>query len=305
MGRSKNLHYVTHLVDVIQPDDAELNWADGTIQVDVELSKELGRTVRNGNSFRLVGYGASLRGFTGASDTDVGFAGTAVVKFCPVTKNAVAAHQGLYKQWMKQKQLAGAVGAYVRYDDFEVGWSDGYELATGRNSVIYTSGMGDTNTEALVIYGGNSSSGGITALEAYYDNLNPIAPVSENPFGNVIKEAKFIDKFPDARELSMPTTFSATGYDTSLGVGYAGAVANGSIEWLPADHHLSHLTGTLFYYFKGLAPDTDVPPANPDELKLAITLVYEGWSSVAPTRNKSNTKRTAKKTLRRKSAKKR
>jgi hypothetical protein len=57
------------------------------------------------------------------------------------------------------------------------------------------------------------------------------------------------------------------------------------------------MTGTLKYFFKGIAPDTDVPPAIPDELKLTITLVYEGWSSLSPvtsTPSKKITGRTKK-----------
>ena len=294
MARSKNLHYVTSIVPVTQPAEnpSSTNWAEGVLQVDVDLSKELGRTIRNGNSFRLVGYGASLRGFNASSDLDVGFAGTAVVKFCPVTKNSVNAHQGLYKQWMKQKQLSGAVGEFVRYDDFELGWANNFRLPVGRNSEMLTTGMTDSSLEKVVLYGG-SNEGQSVSLESYYDNLRPIPVASENPFGGVIKEAKFEDKFPDEREISMPTSFSAIAYDSALGVGYAGAVANGEIQWLPADNHLSHMTGTLFYYFKGLAPDTDQPPAEPDELNLVITLVYEGWSSLAPAKMSTRGRTTA------------
>jgi hypothetical protein len=45
------------------------------------------------------------------------------------------------------------------------------------------------------------------------------------------------------------------------------------------------MTGTLGYYFKGIAPDTDVPPAEPDELSLVITLVYEGWAPLVKVRS--------------------
>ena len=299
MTRSKNLHIVQVEVEVQQPAESPSpeDWAQGVIQVDAELSKELGRTIRNGNSFRLVGFGSTLRGFGGSSDLDVGFAGTCVVQYCPLTKNSVAAHQGLYRQWMKQKQLSGNVGAYVRYDDFEAGWSTGNLLPPGRTSTILASGLGDTTEEHVVLYG-PSSSGNEVSLESYYDNLNPIAAVSETPFGVVIKTAKFIDKFPDFKALEMPTTFSASAYDTAVGTGYAGAVAMGQIQWLPSDNHLSHMTGTLNYFFKGIAPDTDFPPATPDELKLTITLVYEGWSSLAPMKNKKLTSKTASKTLR-------
>jgi len=283
MGRSKNLHIVQLEVDVEQPGDnpSQHNWASGVIQVDQELSKELGRTIRNGNSFRLVGFGASLRAVSGGVDLDVGFAGTAVVQFCPVTKNGVGAWQSLQKQWMKQKALSSGVGKYVRYDDFEVGWDESNFLAAGRNSNILMGGLNDASSETIGIYG-NSVDGTYVSLATYFDNMNPIPEPSEDPFGAVIKTAKYQNKFPDWRNLVMPCAFSAD--TTDLGY-YSGALALGDIQWLPSDNHLSHMTGSLRYYFKGIAPDTDVPPVAPDELKLVITLVYEGWASLVKLRS--------------------
>ena len=288
MGRSKNLHYVQHEVNIVQPSEATGNWAAGVIQVDSELSKELGRTIRNGNSFRLVGYGASLKGFIGGSDQDVGFAGTAAVQFCPVTKNGVGAWQSLQSQWMKQKRLSSSVGKYVRYDDFEIGWTQTYPLAVGRNSNIRMGGLNDASTESIGIYG-LSVDGSYVSLSTYYDNLNPIEEPSEDPFGAVIKTAKFTDKFPDWRTLIMPTSFSAQLAAETDPDSFAGGLATGEIQWLPSDNHLSHMTGTLYYFFKGVAPDTALQI--PDELKLTITLVYEGWAPLAKVRSSSGTKK--------------
>lgn len=296
--RSKNLHYVQHTVDITQSDNPEGNWASGVIQVDKILSEELGRTIRNGNQFRLVGYGANLKGFTGASDLDIGFAGTAAVQFCPVTKNSVAAHQGLYKQWMKQKQLAGTQGAYVRYDDFEVGWDGSNELPAARNSQLFTTGMGDTTEEDVVLYGA-SVSGGYVSLESYYDNLSPIAATSRNPFGSIIKTAKFEDKFPEWRTLIMPTSFTSQTETSTLPDNYHGGIANGDMTWLPSGNHLSHMTGSLYFFFKGVSYHaTTIPPTVPDELRLTVTLVYEGWSSLTPTPNKRLTRKSAAKAIR-------
>ena len=282
MGRSKNLHFVQLEVEIEQPDDPELNWASGRIQVDAELSQELGRTIRNGNSFRLVGYGSSLKGFNSSPDVDVGFAGVCAVQYCPVTKNSVGAWQSLQKQWMKQKQLSSAVGKYVRYDDFEVGWDSGQLLGTGRTSTILMSGLNDANAEYVGLYG-TSVDGTYVSLEGYYDQLNPIPEVSKDPFGVTIKTAKFVNKFPDYKTLTMPTSFSALPNALIPAEGYAGGIATGDIQWLPSDNHLSHLTGTLSYFFKGIPGDTSVPIA--DTLKLTITLVYEGWAPLAVTRS--------------------
>lgn len=292
MGRSKNLHIVQLEVDITQPEEnpSMTNWAEGVIQVDQELSKELGRTIRNGNSFRLVGFGSALRGVSGGADLDGGFAGTTVVQFCPVTKNGVGAWQSLQKQWMKQKRLSSGVGKYVRFDDFEVGWDATTLLPIGRNSTILMDGLKDTTTEQIGIYG-TSVDGTYVSLSGYYNNLNPIPEPSEDPFGAVIKTAKFTDKFPDFRNLVMPCAFSSQFAELPLGTSYSGALSMGDIQWLPADNHLSHMTGSLRYYFKGIAPDTDLPPVDPDELKLVITLVYEGWAPLAQVRSARGTKK--------------
>ncbi|AXH79309.1 MAG: hypothetical protein [Circular genetic element sp.] len=291
MGRSKNLHFIQHEVEIQQPDDPETNWASGRIQIDKELSQELGRTIRNGNSFRLVGFGASLRGFLGSSDQDLGFSGVAAVQYCPVTKNSVGAWQSLQKQWMKQKQLSSAVGKYVRYDDFEVGWDNGQLLGAGRTSTILMSGLNDANAEYVGLYG-TSVDGTYVSLEGYYDQLNPIPDVSKDPFGVTIKTAKFANKFPDYKTLTMPATFSSA--HDALGGSQFGGISTGEISWLPSDNHLSHMTGTLNFFFKGMPGDSPGPIE--DELKLVITLVYEGWAPLAEARSSKPVTRKQKST---------
>lgn len=279
MGRSKNLHFVQKTIQITQPTDPNPGaaWASGVIQVDQELSQQLGRTIRNGNSFRLVGFGSALRGVTGQI-LDTGFAGTSVVGYCPVTKNGVGAWQSLQGQWMKQKRLSSSVGKYVRYDDFEIGWSAAAFLPAPRNSSIRMTGLDDASSEQISIYG-TSVDGTVVTLESYYDNLNPIPVVSEDPFGAVIKTAKYTNKFPDEQTLEMPVTFSSA--VTSGGI-LSGAVSLGEIQWLPSDNHLSHMTGTLSYDFKGVSNNTWNAA---DVLNLVITLVYEGWAPLAKVRS--------------------
>jgi hypothetical protein len=288
MARSKNLHYVQHTVTLTQPsDNPENNWAEGVIQVDAVLSQKLGRTIRNGNQFRLVGMGASLRGYDSASDLDTGFAGTASIYSIPTTRHSVKAWQGMYELWRKQKSLAAAaVGAGVRYDDFEVGWDSGNLLGPGRTSTIRTTGMADATSEHVVLVG-TSVDGVTTSLEGYYDNMSPQALPSLNPFGAITKNPKWSAKFPERVELIAPATFSSMVDTQSTPDSLGGAIATGEINWLPADNHMSHLTGTLFYFVKGIPGDTGAQA--PDELKMVITLVYEGWSPLAsrPKRRKS------------------
>ena len=87
----------------------------------------------------------------------------------------------------------------------------------------------------------------------------------------------------------MPTSFSAQLAAETDPDSFAGGLATGEIQWLPSDNHLSHMTGTLYYFFKGVAPDTALQI--PDELKLTITLVYEGWAPLAKVRSSTGTKK--------------
>ena len=298
MARSKNIHIVNYTVEIEQPDDPSGDWSNGVIQVDALLAEQLGRNIRNGNSFRLVGMGAQLRGFSGAPDQDVGFSGVTTIQYCPVTKNSAGAHHKVFKQWQAQKRLKGAVGQYVRYDDFEVGWANTATLGTSRNSTIRYSGLEDSNSETIVLYGESTTGGGVLSIEDVYNNLNPIAAASQTAFDSLIKAPKFADKFPKPVSLEIPSSFSAAYVSQTVADAYVGQIATGDMIWLPADNHLSHLTGTLNYFFKGVSPDTVGQIA--DTLKLTITLAYEGWSPLNTSRTKSKgiskaTKKTTKK----------
>lgn len=291
MARSKNIHLVNFTVEIEQPNDPGSDWAQGAIQVDKILSQQLGRTIRNGNAFRLIGMGAQLRGFTGTPDQDLGFAGVTTLQYCPVTKGSAGIHQKVFDQWMRQKKLAGAVGEYVRYDDFEIGWSADTLLSTGRNSQIRYSGLDDSTLEHVALYGDSTTSGDrVVTLQDIYDNLNPVNPASETAFDVAIKQPKFTTRFPDPVSLEIASTFSAVAHENTPPIEdeYFAQVATGGMIWLPSDNHLSHLTGTINYFFKGVSPDTIVPIA--DTLKLTITLAYEGWSPLNEKRRKTSKK---------------
>lgn len=299
MGRSKNIHLVNLEVNITQPNNPSQNWAEGVIQVDELMSKKLGRTIRNGNSFRLIGYGATLRGFNTGSDQDVGFAGVANIRYCPVTAHSVGAHQKLFRAWNRQKKLKSSVGEFVRYDDFEVGWGPTRSLAAGRQSTIAMEGINDATLEKISIYG-NSVAGSDVTLQEFYDNLNPVNDASETYTGSVIKQPKFDKHFPVEGQLAASATFSATTDVTSIPDTLAGQVALADMQWLPSDNHISHLTGTLYYFFKGVAGDTAAQIA--DELKLVITLAYEGWSPLN-TASAMSSKKTTRRTMKRTSKK--
>ena len=297
MGRSKNLHYVQREVDITQPVDPADNWASGVIQVDENLSKKFGTTIRNGNKFRLVGYGLALRSKSSNPEIDAGFACVAGIEYCPVTKHSVNAHQSMYKEWRKQQKLAGIYGSHVRYDDFEVGFDDSNFLPAARNSYIHASGLFDTgpqpaNTELISIFGTSVNNSHVT-LESYWNNRQPIPAASATEFGTVIKNPKYEDEFPDKVRLYASATMSSVVNLGTVPDTLSGAIIDESMIWLPSDNHVQHLTGTLYYFIKGIPGDT--PWQLPDELTAVITLVYEGWSPLNTAKAMGNGKKKSRK----------
>jgi len=278
MARSKQLHIVRKRFAIQQPNDVNDPIIESVIQVDDLLSQQLGRTIRNGNAFRLVGAGAVVIPRT-TGDYDTGLSVTARITACPVTQHTVSAWREMFKQWMKQKRLANAAGGIVRYDDFEVGFDNTFRLFASRQSNIRYDGLGDSNTEDVVLYG-ESSSGDRVSLEDMYNSLNDIAAPSKNPLSNAtIKQPKYFAKFPntaDSLQLWVNGNFTSMVDVSSTPDSLGGALAMNEITWLPADNHLAHLTGTLKVDAWCLPPDTGFQ--NADQAEVEITLVYEGWS---------------------------
>lgn len=278
MARSKQLHFVRQRFSIDQPNDVNDPIVESVIQVDDLLSQQLGRTIRNGNAFRLVGAGLAIIPRVNG-DYDTGMSVTGRITACPVTQHTVSAWRTMFKQWMKQKRLANAAGGIVRYDDFELGWNNAKRLSSTRQSKIHYDGIGDPNEEDVVIYG-ESSGGDRVSLEDMYNSLNDIALPSRNPIGNAtIKQPKYYAKFPstaDSHQMWINGNFTSMVDTGSTPDSLGGALAMNEITWLPADNHLAHLTGTLRLDAWVLPPDTGFQIAESADLE--IILVYEGWS---------------------------
>lgn len=275
MARSKNLHFVQHQVDIQQPAEGGDNWANGVIQSDVNLSKKYGRTIRNGNNYRLVGYGATLRSKTGNDQVDSGFACTVGIEYAPTTHVSAKAWNNMFNIWRRQKNLAGTQGQSVRYDDFECGYTNNHRLGLGRNSQVAMKGITDINKEDVVIYG-SSTDGDVVSLEDYWNSLQSVPSESYTPFGYVIKPAKFDYFFPEKAFLYTSATFSSMVDTDTIPDTLGNGISMSDLEWLPDDNHINMLTGTSYFFVKGIPPDTGAQLA--DELTLIITLIYEGWS---------------------------
>lgn len=309
MARSKTLHMVNHRIQIDQTDDP----TDVTVsQVDLalELSKTLGRNIRQGNSFRIVGLQASLD-HSSATDADTGIAAAVKVQYCPTNRHGVKAWQQMFTKWTKQKQLSGKIGQFVKFDDFEVCWSPGYN--TGRTSTLYAGGMGDTTPEYVALYG-SAASGSRTTLEDMYNSYQPVDLAGTDEFGVSIKSPKYTAHFPQASSINLHAHMSAaadwTQYiEGSVGVlsssdanaasvHYMSGSAGGDLVTFGDENHLNAMTGVLLVSSVLLPHDVDSgpdPPTAETGWYLNLNIMVEGWSPLAKKAPRRKPRRTMKK----------
>jgi len=290
---SKTLHIVNHRIEVDQEDDPNTIFSS-QVDLALALSKTLGRNIRQGQSFRVVGLKATLN-HTSSDDADTGVAALVKVQYCPTNRHGVKGWQMAFNKWRKQKLLAGKVGQQVRYDDFEVAWASTYN--TTRTSTLYAGGLGDTNTEKVCLYG-SSASGVSSAIQDLYDSAHPIAEVSRDEFGVTIKEPKFTTAFPQPATLGLTAHMSANAdwtqsvevlgvEDATAGsVHYMGGSAGADYLTFGDDNHINVMTGVMLATVALLPPDIDSgpdPPTAETGWYVDLDIMVEGWSSLLKT----------------------
>jgi hypothetical protein len=257
---------VTHSVNLQQNNDANTLEFDEQIDLSILLSRRLQRNIRQGHVFKVhkVAFGLSPIG----GDLDTGLSVSGSISHCPATKNSVKAWQIAFNTWRKQKQLRiGAVGQGVRYDDFEVAWSD--TLKTSRTSSLYAEGMNDSTLEDVVIFG-NSTSGSDVTLEDIYTSLQEQIPRSRFPLSGIpVKDAKFSNEFPTLIRTQFGGNWSTVA-GTDVGAPDSGASYNFPPVYLEDKNTLCGVLNA-----KGYLLAEDVTGAIEDELALHISITCE------------------------------
>lgn len=292
MPRSKTLHKVTRTHTIEQPNDSTLEVIESQVDFSLELSRTLGRTIRQGQNFRVVGFNVTVTPSV-LGDFDMGGAVVARSYYAPTTYHTSEAWRQVFAQWRKQKFLAGKVGRHMAYDDFEVAYTADH-ISTGRTSTILGSGMGDTTPEHVVIYGG-STDGTDFSIQDYYNSQHPVGVASKDPFTNApIKEPKFTVKFPGANYLTANATLSAQVADlgSAQGDAWFGGEASLSDIMFPSDNHVNVLAGVSGYKVWYIPPDT--LSQNADSLVVTLEWLIEGWNTLVRSPKKKS-RRTMKK----------
>lgn len=256
---------VRHAVTLNQQDNANTLAFDEQIDLAVLLSQRLQTNVRQGHVIKVHKLALGLTPSGG--DLDTGFSVSGTLRWCPATKHSVEAWQMAFNTWRKQKQLKmTAVGQGVRYDDFELAFSSDY--IDSRTSSMFTTGMGDGNSESLCIYG-TSSSGVDLTLEDIYDSAQPQPSPSTFPLGGTVKESKFSAEFPPANIHNYGANWS-TIVGNAIGDPDSGAAYNADPVYFQDSNSLC---GVLVA--KGYVLAEDVAGAIEDEMVLTLSITCE------------------------------
>ena len=282
MPRSKSIHFVQKTYNVVLPDDAQTDVFSGQVDLAYELSQVLGHEIRQGQSFRVIGMQATVKGFAGGGDLDVGGSTVVGAAYIPTNSHARKAWNNVFQQWSKQKRLAGAVGQQVRYDDMEFAW----EATTidSRTSTIYQN-LADNAAEHLVL-NGNSTIGTDFSLSDYYNSAYAKAPPSLDHFTNtVIKPAKTGDTMFPEQQIFYTTGTHSSMVDSSPIPDYlGGAISMNNFQFFPADNHINVFCGLMYLFGKVMPPDTAGQDA--DEFQIVVTIAVEGWTPLVYKRKK-------------------
>ena len=255
---------LTFQKDIQTPDATDEANYTGQIDLALLASQQLGRNVRQGQTFHIKKVSAFLRGRSG--DHDMGHSVTAQLKTVPTTKISRKGWNLAFEQWKRQKMLSGKVGQYMRNDDFEVAY-DASRSSPERTSSIYGSGMNDSSLEKVVLKG--SSSVGVDfsiqdMMESQLPNmLSQNESASRDPFTNeIIKPPKFTTKgWPSdqvfavtAEHSAMVTKYTTLGNLPVTQTHYFGASSEqGEIEFIKP---IPSLCGIVYYELYVLPEDT-------------------------------------------------
>lgn len=282
--------------------------ATGQIDLALLLSDFYGKQIRQGNTFTITGAQAALRpaNNSAVANVDKGISAQVVCSYLPTTKHSRKAWNGVFRQWRAQKNLKGAVGMQMRYDDMEFCFKS--DDKTSRTSLIHAGGLEDSDSEYLTLTGSSSETvvspsilEGFYSLEDYYNSQWPPAPASKyHMTGSSIKQPKFgNDKFPPHQHfnLSAESTAQADYMGAFLGIDNTILTSSGQsspIEMFPQPIHV--MCG-LIHYDAYVMPDEDWIDDEfqlSEDFELYVTIWVKSWKSLVY-RRKSKPRRYARK----------
>lgn len=181
-----------------------------TTYVDIAslLSKQYGKTIRQGNSFKVTGISVAMIPKSTINHFDTGMAISAKIGYCPTTKHTRKGWNEVNKMWKQQKKLRAGIGSAVKFDEMEFKFDSSHSYA--RTSTLYQSGLGDADADSLALFGLSSESSNMLALQDFYNSRHPVATTSKYSYNNAeIKDRKYDAFFPSQQYVYASSVLSA------------------------------------------------------------------------------------------------
>ena len=275
--------------------DPATSVSNGFVDLSMLLSEYYGKQIRQGHSFKLVGYSATLMP-SNNDDFDSGMSVIAKHQYVPTTKHSRNAWNMVFNQWNKQKKLNGHL-VHSKYEDFELGFDSGSSSHDAtRTSTIMTGGIGTENPEKVMLSGASTSGSDVT-LADYYNSTRKTAYASVNQFtGASLKQPKYEvnSMFPEIQRFYATGTTSVVVTDDDAGNLYSGAIAMNDIAMLPVP--LDVLCGLL--KVNVYIPVDDTVTQWADTGDLIMTYYVKSWSPLVK-RAKKIRRKSSRNTMRR------
>lgn len=181
-----------------------------TTYVDVAtlLSKQYGKTIRQGNNFKITGISIAMIPKNTTNNFDTGMAISAKIGYCPTTKHTRKGWNEVNRMWKQQKKLRAGIGSAVKFDEMEFKYDSSHSYA--RVSTLYQSGLGDADADSLCLFGISSEGSNQLALQDFYNSRHPVATTSKYSYNNAeIKDRKYDSFFPSAQYVYASSVLSA------------------------------------------------------------------------------------------------
>jgi len=181
-----------------------------TTYVDIAalLSKQYGKTIRQGNNFKVTGVSVAMIPKSTTNHFDTGMAISSKIGYLPTTKHTRKAWNEVHRMWKQQKKLRAGIGSSVSFDEMEFAFDTSHSYT--RASTLFQSGLGDADADTLRLFGISSEGSNNLCLQDFYNSRHPVGSVSKYSYNNAtIKERKYDTFFPGINYVYTSSVLSA------------------------------------------------------------------------------------------------
>lgn len=241
------------------------------------LSKHYGKTIRQGNNFKVCGIQVSLIPKDTSTDFDSGMAVSSKISYVPTTKHTRKAWNECNSMWYSQKKLRAGIGSATNYDEMEFAFDSAHSYA--RASSLFQGGLADSDSDTMVLIGTSSESQNRFALQDFYNSQHPVGSVSRYSYDNsTIKDRKYDAFFPAAHVVYTSSVLSAAVSEAGEAPAVYLSAAQAQNPMTMFESPLNVLTGMLKVQNYVVTDDTTTQIE--DECYLQVSVNVKSWTSL-------------------------